>query len=61
MTRAERTRGWCCQCDKDRVGRIAGQVEQNSGPGQVVIICEPCENALRAKHAALNARSRQRP
>ena len=48
-----RARGWCSGCEKDRTGRIVGDVEQNSGPGAVVIICDPCDAALKAKHAAL--------
>ena len=48
-----RGRGWCSGCEKDRVGRIVGDVEQNSGPGMTVIICDSCDAALKAKHAAL--------
>ena len=60
MTAPERARGWCCQCDRDRVGRVVGQVEQNCGPGRVVIICEPCGAALRARQAVAEARKRRR-
>lgn len=50
-----RARGWCSGCDKDRTGRIVGQVEQNSGPGQTIILCDDCDAALKAKHTALRA------
>ena len=56
-----RTRGWCSDCDKDRTGRIVGQVEQNSGPGQTIILCDDCDKALKAKHAALRAADSGRP
>ena len=48
-----RGRGWCSECEKDRTGRVVGLVEQNSGPGMTVILCDDCDAALRAKHAAL--------
>ena len=56
-----RARGWCSGCEKDRTGRIVGDVSQNSGPGQTVIICDSCDAALKAKHAALRLADDQVP
>jgi hypothetical protein len=53
-----RARGWCSECEKDRTGRIAGDVSQNSGPGQTIIICDGCDKALKEKHARLRQADR---
>ena len=44
-----RAHGYCCQCNRHRTGRIVGEVEQNSGPGQTIIICDECSVELRKK------------
>lgn len=55
-----RARGWCSDCGRHRAGRIIGDVSQNSGSGQTVILCDECDRALKAKHAGLRAADRGR-
>jgi len=52
--------GWCSECGKYRLGRIVGTVEQNSGPGRTITICEPCEATLKKRLAALDRIDRRR-
>ncbi len=55
----QRAPGYCSDCGRYAPrGRVCGSVDQGSGPGQAVILCDECDQALKDKHAGLRRADR---